>query len=116
MKRVTPNQRSIVTPVSGLQLAEYLSQICAKLTTIVADITAALCAAESNPYRAAGTVQPSGGQPKQMPSVSDWVSLHVGQLIKKEGQLMSHFIIAYRGGKKPESPEAGAKQMAKWQA
>ena len=29
---------------------------------------------------------------------------------------MSDYIIAYHGGKKPESPEAGAKQMAKWKA
>ncbi len=29
---------------------------------------------------------------------------------------MSNYIIAYHGGKKPESPEEGAKNMAKWQA
>ena len=29
---------------------------------------------------------------------------------------MSNYIIAYHGGKKPESPEEGAKQMAKWKA
>jgi len=29
---------------------------------------------------------------------------------------MSNYIIAYHGGKKPESPEEGAKHMAKWQA
>ena len=29
---------------------------------------------------------------------------------------MSNYIFAYHGGKKPESPEAGAKLMAKWQA
>ncbi len=29
---------------------------------------------------------------------------------------MPDYIIAYHGGKKPESPEEGAKQMAKWQA
>ena len=29
---------------------------------------------------------------------------------------MSNYVIAYYGGKKPESPEAGAAQMAKWQA
>ncbi len=29
---------------------------------------------------------------------------------------MSNYIIAYHGGKKPESPEAGAKIMAKWKA
>jgi hypothetical protein len=27
---------------------------------------------------------------------------------------MSHYIIAYRGGRKPESPEEGAAQMGKW--
>ncbi len=29
---------------------------------------------------------------------------------------MSNYIIAYHGGKKPETPEEGAKGMAKWQA
>jgi len=29
---------------------------------------------------------------------------------------MPDYIIAYHGGNKPESPEAGAEQMAKWQA
>ncbi len=29
---------------------------------------------------------------------------------------MPDFIIAYHGGKKPESPEEGAKLMAKWKA
>ncbi len=29
---------------------------------------------------------------------------------------MPEYIIAYHGGKEPESPEEGAKQMAKWQA
>jgi len=29
---------------------------------------------------------------------------------------MANHIIAYHGGKKPESPEEGAKHMAKWQA
>ena len=29
---------------------------------------------------------------------------------------MSNFIIAYHGRKKPDSPEEGAKQMARWQA
>ncbi|MCH9765570.1 MAG: YciI family protein [Alphaproteobacteria bacterium] len=29
---------------------------------------------------------------------------------------MANFIFAYHGGKKPESPEAGAELMAKWQA
>ena len=29
---------------------------------------------------------------------------------------MSDYIFAYHGGKKPESPEAGAKQMEKWKA
>ena len=29
---------------------------------------------------------------------------------------MSNYIIAYRGGKKPETPEEGAKHMAKWRA
>jgi hypothetical protein len=29
---------------------------------------------------------------------------------------MSNYIIAYRGGKRPESPEDGAKHMAKWKA
>ncbi len=29
---------------------------------------------------------------------------------------MPDFIIAYHGGKKPESPEEGAKHMAKWKA
>ncbi len=29
---------------------------------------------------------------------------------------MPSYIIAYHGGKKPESPEEGAKGMAKWQA
>ena len=29
---------------------------------------------------------------------------------------MSKYIIAYHGGKKPESPEEGAKHMAKWKA
>ncbi|MFV1998610.1 MAG: YciI family protein [Acidiferrobacterales bacterium] len=29
---------------------------------------------------------------------------------------MSNYILAYHGGKKPESPEEGAKHMAKWQA
>lgn len=28
---------------------------------------------------------------------------------------MSTYILAYHGGKKPESPEEGAKHMAKWQ-
>ena len=28
---------------------------------------------------------------------------------------MSNYIIAYHGGSKPESPEAGAAHMAKWQ-
>ena len=29
---------------------------------------------------------------------------------------MSDYIFAYHGGKKPESPEEGAKQMEKWKA
>ena len=29
---------------------------------------------------------------------------------------MPNYVFAYHGGKKPESPEAGAKQMAKWKA
>ena len=29
---------------------------------------------------------------------------------------MPHFIIAYLGGDKPESPEAGAQQMERWKA
>jgi hypothetical protein len=29
---------------------------------------------------------------------------------------MSEYIIAYHGGKKPESPEAGAQHMAKWKS
>ncbi len=29
---------------------------------------------------------------------------------------MSNYIIAYHGGKKPETPEEGAKNMAKWKA
>ena len=29
---------------------------------------------------------------------------------------MPNYIIAYRGGKKPETPEAGARHMAKWKA
>ncbi len=29
---------------------------------------------------------------------------------------MSNYIFAYHGGKKPESPEEGAKHMAKWKA
>jgi len=29
---------------------------------------------------------------------------------------MPNYIIAYHGGKKPESPEEGAKQMEKWKA
>ena len=29
---------------------------------------------------------------------------------------MSNYIFAYHGGKKPESPEAGAELMAKWNA
>ena len=29
---------------------------------------------------------------------------------------MSNYIFAYHGGKKPESPEAGAELMAKWEA
>jgi hypothetical protein len=29
---------------------------------------------------------------------------------------MPNYIIAYRGGRKPENPEEGAKHMAKWQA
>ena len=29
---------------------------------------------------------------------------------------MAEYIIAYHGGKKPESPEEGAKHMAKWKA
>ena len=29
---------------------------------------------------------------------------------------MSNYIVAYHGGKKPETPEEGAKQMAKWKA
>ena len=29
---------------------------------------------------------------------------------------MPDYIIAYHGGRKPESPEAGAAQMAKWKA
>jgi hypothetical protein len=35
---------------------------------------------------------------------------------KTRGSSMPNYIIAYRGGKKPESPEAGAKHMAKWKA
>ena len=29
---------------------------------------------------------------------------------------MSNYILAYHGGRNPESPEEGAKHMAKWQA
>jgi len=29
---------------------------------------------------------------------------------------LSNYIIAYHGGRKPESPEEGAKHMAKWKA
>ncbi len=29
---------------------------------------------------------------------------------------MSNYVLAYHGGKKPESPEEGAKYMAKWKA
>ena len=29
---------------------------------------------------------------------------------------MADFVLAYHGGRKPESPEAGAELMAKWQA
>lgn len=29
---------------------------------------------------------------------------------------MSKYILAYHGGKKPESPEAGARQFAQWKA
>ncbi len=29
---------------------------------------------------------------------------------------MSNYVFAYHGGKKPESPEAGAELMAKWKA
>lgn len=29
---------------------------------------------------------------------------------------MPEYIIAYHGGKKPESPEAGAQHMAKWKS
>ena len=29
---------------------------------------------------------------------------------------MANYIVAYHGGKKPESPEEGAEDMAKWQA
>ncbi len=29
---------------------------------------------------------------------------------------MSNYVFAYHGGKKPESPEEGAKHMAKWKA
>ena len=29
---------------------------------------------------------------------------------------MSNYVFAYHGGKKPESPEEGAKLMAKWEA
>ena len=29
---------------------------------------------------------------------------------------MSNYIIAYHGGKKPDTPSEGAKQMARWQA
>ena len=29
---------------------------------------------------------------------------------------MSNYILAYHGGRKPESPEEGAKHMAKWKA
>ena len=29
---------------------------------------------------------------------------------------MSNYIFAYHGGKKPDSPEEGAKQMSKWEA
>ena len=29
---------------------------------------------------------------------------------------MSHYVFAYHGGKTPESPEEGAKHMAKWKA
>ena len=29
---------------------------------------------------------------------------------------MSNYVIAYHGGKKPETPEEGAKHMAKWKA
>ena len=29
---------------------------------------------------------------------------------------MPNYVFAYHGGKKPENPEAGAKEMAKWKA
>lgn len=29
---------------------------------------------------------------------------------------MSNYILAYHGGKKPETPAEGAKNMAKWKA
>ena len=32
------------------------------------------------------------------------------------GNLMSNYILAYHGGKKPESPEEGANLMARWNA
>jgi hypothetical protein len=32
------------------------------------------------------------------------------------GKIMPDYIIAYHGGNRPESPEDGAKQMAKWKA
>ena len=38
------------------------------------------------------------------------------QNLQLEGNLMSKYIIAYHGGKKPESAEEGAKHMAKWKA
>jgi hypothetical protein len=41
--------------------------------------------------------------------VSTWID-------KREGSLVVNFIIAYRGGKKPESPEAGAEQRERWKA
>ena len=39
----------------------------------------------------------------------------MGLPFKKE-KTMPNYIIAYHGGKKPENPEQGAEQMAKWKA
>ena len=39
-----------------------------------------------------------------------------GSPIHKKDDQMPNYIIAYHGGKKPESPEQGAEQMAKWKA
>jgi hypothetical protein len=63
-----------------------------------------------------------GGRGKPANHTTSWSSL-LRKLERLEngnretrGNLMSNYILAYHGGKKPESPEEGAKHMAKWKA